>query len=680
MGHESVDIAADIARFAELGVLDTLLLDCSIGKNIVWASNSLGAKGAGYWAKDEIVAWMITGANAGAVRTRAEKAREERAALTKAHAEVFTPTWVCKQMIDYADSAWWESLHASQQGQLGIGEDGAKGGSKKNATSSATGPWLDKEWQSQHWQEYVASPRLEITCGEAPFLVNRYNADTGEIVPPEQRTGILGRKLALVGQASNNRKKWMKWAAVALQSVYGYELLGSSLLIARINALCSVEEFAFSAGYAPLKRGEYEQFAEIISWNLWQMDGLTDCVPFGTAQDEPPQDRLPGFDDLFATPQETEEATPGRGAALIFDWKNNTALEFRELKQKGTTMKFDYIIGNPPYQEEKEDNGRKPPVYDRFMEGSYPIANVVELITPARFLFNAGQTPKHWNKKMLNDEHLKVIYYNPNGAEVFPNTDIKGGIVITLRNERENYGAIEVFLAFPELDSLLEKVHAANKEGDYLSSVISTQGIYRFTDKVFADFPALSAKLGAGTGNKIVSLATEKLPEVFLDESPKSKKGYVKLLTRIKGERTYRYILSDYIQANDWLNSYNVFVPESNGSGALGEVLTTPLIGEPLIGHTDTFLSIGRFKKKEEAKACLSYVKTRFARALLGTLKVTQHNPANTWVNVPLQDFTSTSDIDWSQSVADVDRQLYKKYGLSKQEIEFIETHVKEMD
>ena len=126
--------------------------------------------------------------------------------------------------------------------------------------------------------------------------------------------------------------------------------------------------------------------------------------------------------------------------------------------------------------------------------------------------------------------------------------------------------------------------------------------------------------------------------------------------------------------------TYNVFVPEANGTGAIGEVLSTPVIGVPVIGHTDTFLSIGKFADAQEASACLNYVKTKFARCLLGTLKATQHNPRDTWANVPLQDFTTSSDINWSASVADIDQQLYRKYGLSADEIAFIEKMIKPME
>lgn len=151
------------------------------------------------------------------------------------------------------------------------------------------------------------------------------------------------------------------------------------------------------------------------------------------------------------------------------------------------------------------------------------------------------------------------------------------------------------------------------------------------------------------------------------------------MLGLCKAKRVLRWIRRDYVKPVESLDHYKVIVPEANGSGAIGEVLSTPIIGMPIIGHTDTFLSVGNFSTAEEAGACLKYVKTKFARALLGTLKATQHNPSVTWRNVPLQDFTSKSDIDWTADVADIDRQLYKKYGLSAVEVEFIESNIRPM-
>ena len=148
----------------------------------------------------------------------------------------------------------------------------------------------------------------------------------------------------------------------------------------------------------------------------------------------------------------------------------------------------------------------------------------------------------------------------------------------------------------------------------------------------------------------------------------------------IDNKRYIKWIERKYIRDHDNLEKYKIILPKSNGSGAIGEVLSTPLIGEPLIGHTQSFISIGSFDTKEEAENVMKYIKTKFARTMLGILKITQDNKKSTWRFVPIQNFTSTSDIDWSKSVSEVDQQLYKKYGLDEKEIEFIESHVKEME
>ena len=124
---------------------------------------------------------------------------------------------------------------------------------------------------------------------------------------------------------------------------------------------------------------------------------------------------------------------------------------------------------------------------------------------------------------------------------------------------------------------------------------------------------------------------------------------------------------------------YKVIIPESNGTGVFGETLWSPLIGKPRRGYTQSFIGIGAFDNYDEAKAAKKYIETKFARAMLGILKVTQDNNRDVWKYVPLQDFTSKSDIDWSKSVSEIDNQLYAKYGLSEEEISFIESTIKEM-
>ena len=345
----------------------------------------------------------------------------------------------------------------------------------------------------------------------------------------------------------------------------------------------------------------------------------------------------------------------------------------------GEEMKFDVVIGNPPYQQSGE--ARDEPIYHLFMSEAYKVADKVSLITPARFLFNAGQTPKSWNEQMLNDEHLRVEYFTQKSSEVFPNTDIKGGIAITYRDQNKNFGAIEVFTHFEELNSLVRKV----TEKDFLpfSDLVYSQGIYRFSDKFFSDFPEADEMQGKGTKTKIVSKSFSNMDFAFFDEKQNGQD--IKLLGLIGGKRKFRWISKQYLSTPENFEKYKVFVPEANGSGAIGEVLSTPLIGEPLIGepligHTDTFLSIGSFETEFEAKALLNYVKTKFARVMLGVLKITQHNSRGTWKKVPLQDFTPNSDIDWTKSIPEIDKQLYAKYGLSQDEIDFIEEKVKAME
>ena len=346
-------------------------------------------------------------------------------------------------------------------------------------------------------------------------------------------------------------------------------------------------------------------------------------------------------------------------------------------------MKFDFVIGNPPYQDENvgEQEQYRPPVYHKFLEEAYNVADVVEMIHPARFLFNAGSTPKAWNKEMLCDEHLKVLYYEQDSSKVFSNTDIKGGVSVTYRNINKNYGAIDTFTAFPELNSILKKVVVNNKNFKSFSDIIYGRNIYRFTNIMHKENPDAINKLSKGHAYDLSSNVFDRLSDIFFEKKPIDENEYIQIFGRQNNERVYRYVRKDYIACTgDNLDKWKLFVPKANGTGAIGEVLSTPLIGAPLIGATETFISIGAFSNKEDASRALLYVKTKFARAMLGILKVTQDNTKDKWAKVPMQDFTEKSDIDWTKSVADIDRQFYYKYGFSKEEIDFIETNVKEMD
>ena len=339
-------------------------------------------------------------------------------------------------------------------------------------------------------------------------------------------------------------------------------------------------------------------------------------------------------------------------------------------------MKFNACVGNPPYQEEG-DNTRKAPIYHLFYESAFKLSDVVSMITPARFLFDAGQTPKKWNEKMLKDPHFRVVDYYDDSKDVFPSVDIKGGVAIAVRNQNEYFGAINIFTPNRILMNIISKVMIEEGENKYLSALISSRGLYRFTPEFFDDYPFASERLGSGTGNMIASNVFDKLPEVFC--SKRENETMVKLLGRTNNQRVYRYIARKYIQENPYIETYNVLIPKSNGTGAFGESLSTPVVSGKGEGATDTFISIGTFNTEFEAKALVKYIRTKFFRTMLGIKKATQDNPKSVWQCIPIQDFSEYSDIDWKKDVDNIDEQLYDKYQLDIGEKTFIKENVQAM-
>lgn len=336
-------------------------------------------------------------------------------------------------------------------------------------------------------------------------------------------------------------------------------------------------------------------------------------------------------------------------------------------------VKFDVVIGNPPYQNEGiGDVARDEPIYHKFMDLAYEVADKAVLITPARFLFNAGQTPKAWNQKMLADEHLKVIYFSQKSDEVFPNTDIKGGVAVTYRDTKENFGAIETFTPIEWLNDLFHLIRHKIKRS--FNEYLYGRSSYKLTKLVYEENPELKGRIKQSEEKSIGSNIFDKLPEIFTD-SPKNTEC-IRIYGRQNNERVYKWIKKTYVQEHDNLNKYKVLLPKSNGSGAIGEVLSTPLVG-----HTQTFISFGAFDTEREAENCLKYIKTDIARAMLGTLKITQDNATKeVWSNVPWFDFNDYSIIDWSKSVEEIERQLYVYFNVPESIIVELKANVRRMD
>ena len=342
-------------------------------------------------------------------------------------------------------------------------------------------------------------------------------------------------------------------------------------------------------------------------------------------------------------------------------------------------VKFDLIIGNPPYQDEKRSNSpRDLPIYDKFMSVAYELADRVMLITPARFLFNAGFTPDEWNRKMLNDEHLKVVFFEAKSQNVFSNTQIPGGVAITYRDSTVVFGRIGEFAPYPELFSIMKKC----KSDKVMTDLISSRDLFHYSDLFFESFPE---KREINNNNNVVnSNAFEKFEDVFTEKPTRD--DDICFLGRYHNKRQNRYILKEYIEFNPYILQCKVVFAQTNGgAGTITEEKAAAVMGKPAVyyemsGFTDSFICVGLGEDKVAADNCAKYIRTKFMRALLATLKRTGSITKDKWANVPVQDFTNNSDIDWSKSIPEIDIQLYSKYDLSPNEIAFIESKVKPME
>lgn len=245
--------------------LKTLLKDRTTQKNIIWATNSYNELGQQYECDKQITIDSLSKLDSLIIQPRITKKSSEKQKRTRKYAEVFTPSWVCNQMINLIDDSWF--------------------GYKGTFNTETYKNWKTSENKikfpiyNKTWKDYVELNRLEVTCGEAPYLVSRYDSSTGTPIDIKNRIGMLDRKLRIINENTDNENEWYKWVIKAFQSIYGYEYQGDNLLIARINILMTFVDYFENKWHLNPTIQELEQIANIISWNIWQMDGLTDRVP-----------------------------------------------------------------------------------------------------------------------------------------------------------------------------------------------------------------------------------------------------------------------------------------------------------------------------------------------------------------------------------------------------------------
>ena len=264
-------------------VLAILLRDHTTGKNIFWATHDYETLGSEYDYHAEILPHLITGEHSKVIQPRVLKSKENQTDRSKDMAEVFTPSWICNAQNNLVDKALFSPSGESERG---------------------------------FWQDYVQTTCLEITCGEAPYLVSRYDATTGEAIPIAKRIGLLDRKLRVVSENTETQDDWLKWAEIAYQNTYGYEWQGDNLLLARKALLFTfIDYYQAKFGEDPTQ-DNIRKIAEIVSWNLWQMDGLRGTPPDYPSPGELHEHPIP---DMFTT------------YCVIYDWEKNEEVRYIDL-------------------------------------------------------------------------------------------------------------------------------------------------------------------------------------------------------------------------------------------------------------------------------------------------------------------------------------------------------------
>lgn len=291
-------------------LLDILLFDRTTRKNICWATDYYTSYGVEYMPQEPITKELIIGHNSHLLKPRVLRSLDEKNFRTKDKAEVFTPSWVCNEQNNLVDEAWFE-----RKDVFNITDN-------KNQTWKATEVKIAFP-KGKTWKKYVDAKRLEISCGEAPYLVSRYDTVTGNEIPINERIGLLDRKLRVINENTDVEDEWYKWAIRAYQSIYGYEYQGDNLLLARENLLYTfIENMEHRFSKKPSDE-QLIEIAKIISWNIWQMDGITMTAPFSERQKNNTQISLFGSDESASE----KEAIPCK----IYDWRANNSLEFRNL-------------------------------------------------------------------------------------------------------------------------------------------------------------------------------------------------------------------------------------------------------------------------------------------------------------------------------------------------------------
>ena len=306
----------DIQSSPVAPLMDLLLKDKSTKKNIIWATDTYEELGHGFSDKEQISRSLLL-QHADIIKPRIQKSQEAQQERTRKKAEVFTPAWLCNLMNNYCDKEWF-------------GRKDVFNAENDDHTWTVVEETIEFP-KRKTWKHYVDSRRLEITCGEAPYLASRYDVSTGElIVPPKRRIGQMDRKLRIVNENARDYDEWVKWTIRAFEASYGYEYQGDNLLIARINLLLTFIDYYKERWDTEPDEKLLRTMTNKIVWNIWQMDGLKDTVPLGKPYEEFRQMTL--F-DMYSEMTDMADNEPKSIPCKIYNWRKDNSILFKKLKE-----------------------------------------------------------------------------------------------------------------------------------------------------------------------------------------------------------------------------------------------------------------------------------------------------------------------------------------------------------
>ena len=295
------------------GIIEILLLDRTTKKNLIYGTSNYLSKG--HRAEDQIEYSALINAKKSLIRPRIEKSKAEQKKRSKDAAEVFTPSWVCNLQNNLVDEDWF--------GHKGSFNEETEQGWKTNSKI---------DFGDKSWKKYVDLERIEITCGEAPYLVSRYDAVQGTEIEVKDRIGLFDRKLRAISENTEDQKDYLSHAFTALKRVYGFDFQGDNVFLARRNLFLDFIEFYQDKFGEEPSLDSLKEAAKIISYNIFQMDGMKFVIPFSCHKEEPRQLSL--FEDMMPEPEicygcKTGDITRHNGIyATIRDWRNNKTIKF----------------------------------------------------------------------------------------------------------------------------------------------------------------------------------------------------------------------------------------------------------------------------------------------------------------------------------------------------------------